>query len=350
MSIYGGIEGGGTASSAVIVDQNNKVLAEVKDGPSTNLFALGMEETVKRIRSLIVECFEKAGLSSETTTLKSLGLALSGGEREETNAELANLVLKMYPKLSQVVKVVSDTRGSMATATDSGGIVLISGTGSNCLLINPSSSSSGDGTYPESGRCGGWGEFIGDEGGSLWISRLAVKAYFNRMDSFNLESYPEGYDVSVVKEIIHKYFELKDPEGILTYCYDKYNKAHFAGLTKSLSAEGAGKGDPLCLWIFRQAGKGLADHILALEPKIHPDLLQELPVVCIGSVWKSWEFIKDGFLERIKEKRKNLRKISFLSLKVGSSRGACSIGAKAVGYKLPMVYQDNVTQFYSHEF
>lgn len=54
----------------------------------------------------------------------------------------------------------------MFTAFKNGGIVVISGTGSNCVLINPID----DNNKPESFdqiKCfssGGWGNLLGDEG------------------------------------------------------------------------------------------------------------------------------------------------------------------------------------------
>jgi N-acetylglucosamine kinase len=73
--------------------------------------------------------------------------------------------------------------------------------------------------------------------------------------------------------VILKYFGVKDRFGLLTFCYDKFVKSHFAGVCKDL-ADLASNGDPIAAWVFEQAGKGLAQHIIALvsiyEPPFRP--------------------------------------------------------------------------------
>lgn len=83
------------------------------------------------------------------------GLSLSGCEHEETNKELVNGLRDTYPKLSKQYAIGSDTEGSVAVTSNQGGVVCISGTGSNTLLINPDGSRF---------QCGGWGYILGDEG------------------------------------------------------------------------------------------------------------------------------------------------------------------------------------------
>ena len=114
---------------------------------------------------MVLQCLEKAGLEPDTS-LEGLGLSLSGCENEETNRSLMTNMVDTWPGLARHYDVCSDTVGTLNTATDTGGIVLIAGTGSNALLVNP------DGSVH---RCGGWGHYLGDEGGAWWIAHKACK-------------------------------------------------------------------------------------------------------------------------------------------------------------------------------
>ena len=50
----------------------------------------------------------------------------------------------------------------------------------------------------------------------------------------------------------------------------------------------------------------LGKHIRALANNVSKELKEAeggLNIVCVGSVWKSWELLKQGFLEGIKDDR-----------------------------------------------
>jgi len=333
--VFGGVEGGGTHSTTMIFSQSGDKLAEV-EGPSTNLYQVGLEETNKRIRDMVVQCLEAAGLAADTT-LEGLGLSLSGCEREETNRSLLDNMVASFPGLARHYEVCSDTVGTLNTATDTGGIVLIAGTGSNALLVNP------DGSVH---RCGGWGHFLGDEGGAWWIAHKACKVYFDHVD--NLNEAPA--DIHVVQELIFNHFDIKDRFGLLTHCYDSFSKAHFAALTRGI-AEKAAAGDALCVWLFSEAGRQLGRHIRALAPAISPALTSApggLNVVCVGSVWKSWSLLKQGFLQGIKDDagKPAVPELTMVKLSVSMATGATYLGARAAKKTIPKTFNRNVEQFF----
>lgn len=91
---------------------------------------------------------------------------MSGCEQEETNNQLEENIRNASPNLAKAYVVCSDTAGSLATAEPDGGVVLISGTGSNALLINPDGSKF---------QCGGWGHLLGDEGSGKLFQLLHYK-------------------------------------------------------------------------------------------------------------------------------------------------------------------------------
>ena len=88
----------------------------------------------------------------EDIKFQAIGLSLSGCEQESTNLELEMQLKDSFPNLSENYVVCSDTVGSIFTVSALGGLVLISGTGSNCLLRNHDGSTR---------NCGGWGHILG---------------------------------------------------------------------------------------------------------------------------------------------------------------------------------------------
>eukprot|EP00795_Rhopilema_esculentum_P004155 gene4155-20337_t len=105
-------------------------------GIGIHLGDLGLDKTVERINELVEVAKKKAGIPLETK-LKSLGLSLSGADKREEQKEMEEKLVARFPNATETCFACNDTVGSLETATDKRGIVLIAGTGSNCLLMNP---------------------------------------------------------------------------------------------------------------------------------------------------------------------------------------------------------------------
>lgn len=146
--------------------------------------------------------------------------------------------------------------------------------------------------------------------------------------------------------------------GMLTHLYRDFRKSHFAGFCKKLAEglcritrvgwgrkgdaitrvcvlSGAKAGDALCRYVFAQAGRVLANHVEAVLPAApevtcrHDELpvvkhltslcflpwqvllghTLGLPILCVGSVWNSWEFLKPGQCPSTPKKKKKMIKV-----------------------------------------
>lgn len=354
MELYGGFEGGGSSGLVVLLDSQGKVVAEEKCDKSTNFLQTGFEECGNIIVDLTNKAKAKCGLSPDTP-LKSMGLTLSGADSKDDCAAFKKHLLDKSPSLGRHLEVCCDTDGSIATVSPEGGIVLIAGTGSSCLLSNP-----GGDTH----RCGGWGHMLGDEGSGYWISMKCLKTYFDHVDNL----VPCQHDVTAVRNVIFEYFNVTDRFGMLDPLYTTFSKKFFAGLSEKLAKEQCLSRDPLITQIFLQTGEELANHIVALLPLVHESLLRDgLDILCIGSVWKSWPLLQPGFVSVLSKaaaihKDTNaalegdvvnkgvLKKIRLLNILKDSTLGAAYIGAKCIGVELDIRPKDNYQVFYEQEF
>lgn len=331
----GGIEGGGTHSTLVIIDGKGTKLIELK-GPNTNHWILGMEETAARINAMIEKGKEALDIP-KSVPLDCVGLSLSGCEEESSNRLLIETLCRDYPNAAKDYLVSSDTLGSLRTGLESGGIVLIAGTGSNALLINPDGKTHG---------CGGWGYMMGDEGSAYWIAYRACKYVFDDIDGFAESPEP----ISYVWPAMRNYFNVADRKAMLFHLYTKFDKSYIASFTKEV-AVGCEKGDPLCLLIFHQAGELLARHVLALLKKTHNELKLAhggLKVICVGSVWKSWKFMQDGFLNEVHNSGL-IDELSLIRLTASSALGACYLAAEKIDCPFTKPYADNAETFFHYK-
>lgn len=327
---YGGVEGGGTHSKLIVCDEKGNEVVSV-NGPATNHWMIGIPECARRIADMVAEAKRKANIG-EAVRLRSLGLSLSGCEDEVTNKTLeAEIDTK---QLADHYVICSDTLGSIATATADGGLVLIAGTGSNAFLRNPEGN-----TF----NCGGWGHMLGDEGSAWWISHRVIKAVFDDMD--NLNKAPA--DIAVAWHLIQEHFEVQTRTDLLQHCYASFEKSKFARLCEKL-ATAANDGDQLCRWAFAEAGRNLAKMAQALlqqaGPKMHRQ--QHVDVVCVGSVWKSWHLLQEGFEAYQKTIATGGVTLRLVRLTKTMALGAMYLASDAVAANVARDYEGNVKEFY----
>jgi N-acetylglucosamine kinase len=333
--LIGGIEGGATHSNIILMDITGKVIATAT-GPGTNHHMTGMAECQKRIADMVNSARLKAKMGFHQP-LDALGLSLSGCEHEETNQELVNGLKDSYPNLSKVFAVGSDTEGSVATTSNCGGITCIAGTGSNTLLLNP------DGTRVQ---CGGWGNLLGDEGSAWKIAHRSIKYCFDDLDNFEEPPFPTDVIWAEVKD----HFNIQNQADILDYFYANFDKARIASLCKKIS-ELAKKGDKLSQYVFEEAGMHLAKSVAAVVAKAAPQLIKRdggIQVLCVGSVWLSWELLKPGFVTWMR-KHTEIEMISMMRLTKSMATGACYMAADKANIKVAKDYSNNYTVFYKYD-
>ncbi|KAL1232382.1 N-acetyl-D-glucosamine kinase [Trichinella spiralis] len=308
MSIYyAGVDGGATKTTLILMNEKGTILAHCT-GAGTNIYLCSSILVFEVVVDLIYSALKIADLP-KNTKLSILALAMSGAEDQERNEKFVAEFSVAYPAITESVVIISDSHSALLTAFDENGIVLISGTGSSCRAIDITGRLLG---------CGGWGHLIGDDGSAYWISTKAIRKVFAIEEGLEISS----HDASRIKAKLLHHFQLSRKEQIFELLYDNFSKAKIASFCEFLAEASSENGDELILEIFAEAEN---------SPK--------LEVLIMGSVWKSFDLLKKGFLNGLMQRHDKdpvIKEIVLYELTVSPAIGACRLAAKKANCSFPI--------------
>jgi N-acetylglucosamine kinase-like BadF-type ATPase len=245
-----GIDGGATKTTAVLADLNRNILAERTSGPA-NFLIIGTDKVAKTISDLILDLCNDAEVNIQNIEIVCMGL--TGAGREEDAEKIKNAVLDYWQnnyssKIKNLI-VTSDARIALEGAfSGRPGIILIAGTGS--IIFGKDRS----GTLY---RVGGFGRYIGDEGGGYSIGRLGLQAVAKYFDG-------RGPETKLL-QILQEKFGINSPEDLINKVYKE--NIDFASLAPFV-IQCAEEGDEPCREILRKEAEELVLHIKAIKDKI----------------------------------------------------------------------------------
>ena len=270
-----GIEGGGTRTSALLVDGGtDAVLANLTLGPG-NLHLLTGEALAERLGEI------RSRLPQEPDRI---GIGFAGvrsvGDRERLTAAVA----RAWPG---VPAVVSDDLVLALEATTwredcVAQVLLVSGTGSCCLGRHR------DGKVI---KVGGRGHVIGDRGSSCDIALHALRSIVTISD-IRADWPPLGADILT-------FLQMNEPESLIEWS-SVASKTELASLARVVFEAAASRQDEIALAILKRAAERLAKDTVTCAARV-AGRGQKVQFVLNGSVLLKNPVFADGVVARIRE-------------------------------------------------
>lgn len=164
-----GIDGGGTKTRALVLDENLQILGE-GTGPSSNPYAVGLERAVESILESADFALRQAGLRREIVAGWGLGLGGVTSRLESARLEAAlGAILGGATQIVVAEDVVAAHRGAFPDPSSAAiQILCIAGTGANCFGRAPGG---------QTAKADGIGPLLGDRGSGYRIGEAALRLY-----------------------------------------------------------------------------------------------------------------------------------------------------------------------------
>lgn len=311
MRTYLGVDGGGSKTLFLLIDETGKVLASHTEG-TAYYPEIGLEALKKLLARGIGQTLRLADL-----TVADLGFAFLGlpayGEDSALLATLDAAPSSVLPtgRYRCGNDMVCGWAGALAGVD---GISVVAGAGSIAY-----------GEYAgRSARAGGWGELFSDEGSAYWLAREGLRLFSRMSDGRS----PRG----ALYELVRRHFVLRHDLDLCAAIYGKRlaQRSQFAQLAR-LVIDAAGAGDAAARALFDRAAVELSELVDAVRSSLQVPPTVRLAVSYSGDLFESHELLLEPLRAAIGNPSRNY---GFLAARLPSDAGAAVHAAKLSGAPL----------------
>lgn len=264
-----GVDGGGSKTAAIVVDESMSVVGEGKAGPS-NYLRVGIDDAARELNTAILGACYAAKLQPEEIVWTYCGIA--GADHVGHRGVLVDAVKRTFPLANFTID--SDARVALTGAIGFGsGIVVIAGTGSVAFGRNEDRTEA---------RAGGWGPTLGDEGSGYAIARRGLSAVVRAFDGRG--------ESTLMTDLLCNRYAMCEPDELPYFVYAPSTHANDIAVYCRMVFEAANNGDHVAMQICEEEGTELGLTASTVARKLglveHP-----FPVAYVGGAFNAGELL-----------------------------------------------------------
>ncbi|MGZ8866920.1 MAG: N-acetylglucosamine kinase [Thermoanaerobaculia bacterium] len=269
MKHYIGVDGGGSKTAALVIDENQQPLGRGLAGASNHL-RVGIETATRNIERAVNIALVEAGIAIRNIDYAYCGIA--GADHPAHHQRVVDALRIFFPGGNFIVD--TDARIALTGAVGFGsGIVVISGTGSVAFGRNEKG---------EEARSGGWGPTIGDEGSGYAIARDGLSAIVRAHDG-------RGRKTKMTEMLCYDY-DMCSPEDLPRFVYATTTHADDIARYGKLVIQAALQGDEVANEIMERAGRELGECVLAVARRLSLTAA-DFPVAYVGGAFNAGDLL-----------------------------------------------------------
>src|SRR5215471_1915648 len=272
-----GIDGGGTKTQAIVMDQSGQVLGEGASGAS-NPLRVGIDQAIDNVVSAAVQAARDARVRMDQVTSAVAALA---GISHPIHFHAVKQALDRALGVKDV-ELVTDAQAALVGALDGeAGVIIIAGTGSIALGVNRAG---------EMVRSGGWGPELSDEGSGYDIARRALRAVAAEFD---------GRSPSTkLSELIFRRLGVETAADLPGVIYSSNRDPVEIASLAELVTEAAEAGDEVATSILAAAGTELGHLAVSVIERLRMASCV-FRIALVGSVFKAGDLLISALKTRV---------------------------------------------------